>query len=551
MIAVLVGGVLLQSCKKDYDLFKLDSLDSDVTWNPELAIPLIESEIDMTEALSRFDDEDVVIWDGEGLLALKYFSNIFSVQAQDAFSIPDQAFQPAVPIPISPADATTVTAGNDATTNVPTFNFSLDVSQFNNTSSTNAPSLETVDFKNGTFTFSVSSGVNCDAEWTITFQELLTNGNPTTITLLVPANTPTATTVPMAGTTLDMSASPNSLSANASVRYIGGTGTPIGGQSSQVTLGLSGMEFSLITGDLNEQFVPINLDTVDIRLFNNATEGDIFWEEPRLVTLFTNSFGADLLIQTQSFFALDEDENEIVQITSPFDAGVSILGDPVTYGTVTTIDTLSDAANPPTNVKQAAEIEPNKLIYQVDITADPNSSAITTNWVADTSRLRMDLEAYLPFFGRASNFTKTDTTEVDIFPINDDVEEITSVQLRLIIENGFPIDATGQIRFMDSNFVVIDSVWENGPEGIISSGIVVNSEIDQVNGRTIEITDIELDRELLEKLENAGMRNIELRGSVETTRDGTTQTPVKIFNTYSLKLNLAMKVEAVVNTGNL
>ncbi len=550
LVAVLVSGWLLQSCKKDYDLLRPDRLDSDVTWNPELAVPLIESEIDMAEALNRFDDEDVVLWDAEGLLALKYFSEVFSLTAEDAFNIPDQALQPTA-VPIAPNDVATVLGGNDATTNIPPFNFNLDLSTFNNNGQVSAPDLETVRFKNGSFNFSVSSGVSCDAVWTITFQELLDNGAPTTITLNVPANGNNAVNTLLAGRVLDMSGNPNSLTVSASVTYRTGTGAPVAGQSSQLTFALAGMEFSLLTGDLNEQFVPVDLDTVDVRLFNNSDEGDIFWEEPRLVTIFTNSFGADLLIQTNTFYALDEDENEVVQITSPFDAGVVVQGNPNQLGVQVTIDTLSDVANPPTNVVQAAEIEPNKLIYQVDLTADPASSAINPNWVADTSRLKMDLEAYLPFFGRATNFTKTDTTEVDIFPIDDDIEEITSVQLRLIIENGFPIDAVGQIRFLDSNFVVIDSVWENGSEQIIRSGTVVNNQIDQVNGRTIEITDILLERELLERLETAGLRHVELRGSIETTRDGAQQTPVKIFNTYSLKLNLAMKVEAVVNTGNL
>lgn len=542
ILLVVASALLLQSCKKEY--FDLDRLDSDVTWNPELAVPLIESEINMEEALERFDDEDIIIWDNQGLLALKYFSNIFSFSAENAFSVQDQSTT--FPTAVTPADVATVTGGNNSSNTLPATNYPLDLSLFDNNPSTpNSPTLETVDFKGGNMNISASSSINCDARVDITMNNLRQGGTPLTISMVVPANGSQGATAPIANHRLDMVANPNNLSISATITYIAGTGTPIAGQPMNITVGLSGLQFRLITGDFREQNVPVPLDSVRIRLFNNSPDGDIVWEDPELRALFTNTFGTDIHIGSSTFFALNQRQNTtvnlIADLTGP--AGEEIRGNGSVYG-VASDTVLLNSAN--SNVKDIAEIEPNFIVYNVDATVDPASSTLANNWVADTSKLRMDLEAYLPFFGTASDFKKVDTTEIDIFPIGDDIEEITSVMLRLILENGFPIDGYGQVVFMDSSFNRIDSVWADPRTQILASGVVVNEVVDQVSGRTRTITDITISRELLEKLEAQGLANIELSGWAETTTVGSMQTPVKIFQNYSLKLNLALKVEAKV-----
>lgn len=542
LVLVAMCALLLNSCKKEY--FELDRLDSEVTWNPELAVPLIDSEISMEEALDRFDDDDVIIWDGDGLLALKYFSNIFSFTAENAFTIQDQSTQ--FPTAVTPGDVATVGGGNNSSTTLPLINYSLDLGNFDgNPSTITPPSLERVDFKGGQLNLSASSNVNCDARIDITINNLTQGGTPLNLSINVPANGTQGGSASLANHRLDMAGNPNNVQITAAITYIAGTGTPSAGQQMTVSLGMSGSQFSLITGDLNEQFVPLPLDTVRVRLFNNSTEGDIVWEDPQLRAIFTNSFGTDIQLNSNTFFALNDRApatlDLIADITSP--TGETIYGHPNVYqDSTTTIEILSSNSN----VQAIANIEPNFIVYQVDATVDPAASTLGTNWVADTSRLRMDLEAYLPFFGTATDFKQIDTTEIDIFPLDDDIEEITSVTLRLILENGFPIDGFGQIVFMDSLYNRIDSVWSNPREQILESGQVVNEVIDQVSGRTRTITDILLDRELLEKLEAQGMRNIELSGWAQTTTVGTNQTPVKIFQTYSMKLNLALKVEAKI-----
>ena len=542
LAVVAMTALLLNSCKKEY--FELDRLDSDVTWNPELAVPLINSEINMEEALERFDDEDVIIWDSSGLLALKYFSNIFSFSAENAFNIQDQSTQ--FQAPITPTDVATVTMGNNASNTLPLVNYPLALDQFDNNAATpNSPTIEIVDFKGGDLNLSGSSSVNCDARVDITVNNLTQGGTPLTLSINVPANGTNGGSASIANHRLNMSSNPNNVQITASITYIAGTGTPVAGQPLEITIGMSGIQFRLIQGDFREQFIPLPLDSVRVRLFNNSTEGDIVWEDPQLRAIFNNTFGTDIQLTSNTFFALNDrapaqlDLNH--PITSP--AGVTIGGNSTLYANeTTTIEILRNNSN----VVDIANIEPNFIVYQVDATVDPVSSALPNNWVADTSRLRMDLEAYLPFDGTASDFKTIDTTEVDIFPIDDDIEEITSVMLRLIFENGFPIEGYGQIVFMDSNYVRLDSVWSNARQQILESGVVTNNIVDQVNGRTRTITDITLTRELLEKLEVEGLRHIELSGWAATTTNGTMQTPVKIFQNYSMKLNLALKVEAKI-----
>lgn len=546
LAVVALCGLLLQSCKKEY--FELDRVKKENDWNPEVALPLINTDISMADALDRFDDDEVVVWDNTGLLALKYKSTVFSLSAEDAFSFPDQSL-PAGTL-VTPSDVTTLAAGNNSTATFPPITYMLDLTQFDDDPTNAPPEIFDIDFKNGSFGLSVTNSANCDIRVDISILNMLANGQPLNVQLPVVANGSNSATINLASYNLDMNATPNEIRFGAAITYLANTGTPVAGQPVNMTLSFAGLEFELILANINEQIVDIPEGRVNMRLYNNSVDGDITWENPILKTYFLNSFGADLLASATTFRAvdlLDSNPNDVdsLDVISPFSAGYTIRGSAV-QGTAVVDSLVLDDTDPtvPSNVKDISAIEPNYLRYKVDIRVDPASSTISPNWIADTSKLQMDVEAYLPFFGTAANFSKYDTTDVDIFPLDDDVQEIIAATIRIVIDNGFPITARAQVLFLDSNDVVLDSVFADAQQTIMASGEVVNDVIDQENGRTRTITDIKLDRELLEDLEARSMRKMVLKGWAETTDMGAT--PVKVFREYSMNFFLGISVEAKV-----
>jgi len=520
--------VFLQSCKKEY--FELDRLQGDVVWNPEAAVPLINSELNVADLLDRFDDEDIIVVDQtSGLLALRYFSEIFSVTAEDIIVLQNQSAT--LPFPITAADITTL-GTNNPSTNSGSFNYALDLSNLNP-----VPELFTVDLDGGNFNITATSNVGYDADVTLNIPSLTLNGNAYSRTFTVPANGTVNQSDVLTNYVMDLTTGGqgfNELGVEITVAWQpGGSATPL--DVIDFGVSINSLDFDLIQGDLKQQDINTGVDSVRFRIFESSDAGDLTWTDPSFTAIFTNSFGADVSIDMQTF-QVENDQQSLV-VTGPFDNTVTINSNPTIGGSEVTSIAMNSGNS---NVVTVVDIEPDRLIYDVAALTNPGGGA-TTNWVADSSRIRLEMEAVLPFEGTASGYSIFDTTDVDIFPLDDDIEEIVSITLRLAIDNGFPVDGFGQVLFLDSNDVVIDSLFANAQQQIMATGEVVNTVIDQVNGRTQSITDIVLDRETLERLEAQGFRKMLSRGWIETTDMG--QTVVSIFENYTMQLFLGMNIE--------
>lgn len=541
LLMAAVTALLLQSCKKEY--FELDRVRDDVVWNPEAAVPLINSTLDVQELLDRFDDEEIIVVDQTtGLLALRYFSEIFSVTAEDVLVIQNQSGN--LPFPITAADITSVSPpSSTASTNSVSFDYALDLNNL-----ATIPEIFNIDLDNGNFNITATSNVGFDADVTIDIPGLTQGGNAYNRTFNVPANGTNTISDPLAGYTMDLTTGSqgfNELGIDITVTWLptsGGTATPLV-DVIDFGVSLNSVDFGFATADLKQQNITTGRDSVRFRIFESTEEGDLTWTNPSFTAIFTNSYGADVAIDMQTFEV--ENTMQSLTVTSPFDNTVTIGSNTTPY--VPEITPIS-MDNNNSNVVAVVDIEPDRLIYDVDATLNPGGGS-NVNWIADTSRIRLEMDAILPFEGTASDFSITDTTEVDIFPLNDDIEEIVSITLRLAINNGFPTDGYAQVWFLDSNDVVIDSLFSNARTQVLTTGELSGNTVDQSNGKVQTITDITIDRAKLESLEAMGMRKMASKGWVETTNMG--QTTVRILQEYTMDLFLGMNIEAKVNLNSL
>lgn len=535
LLMAAVTALLLQSCKKEY--FELDRVKDDVVWNPEAAVPLINSTLDVSELLDRFDDEEIIVVDQTtGLLALRYFSEIFSVSAEDFLTIQNQSGT--LPFPITPGDITTLTGGNQSTNSV-NFDYALDLSNL-----APQPEIFSIDLDNGNFNITATSNVGYAADVTINIPGLTQNGIPYNRTFNVPANGSNTISDPLADYTMDLTTGSqgfNELGVDISISWQPG-GSALPGEVIDFGLSMNSIDFGLMRADIKQQNISTGVDSVRFRIFESTEEGDLTWTNPSFNAIFTNSYGADVAVDMQTFEVENATQN--LTVTSPFDNTVTISSDPAPYSpSITSV--LMDNNN--SNVVTVVDIEPDRLIYDATATTNPGGGN-NVNWIADTSRIRLEMDAVLPFEGTASDFSINDTTEVDIFPLGDDIEEIVSITLRLAINNGFPTDGYAQVWFLDSNDVVIDSLFSNARTRVLASGVLSGSSIDQNNGKVQTISDITIDRDKLENLEAMGFRKMATKGWVETTDMG--QTVVRILQEYTMDLFLGMNVEAKVNLGD-
>ena len=533
-LALLVFGMLfMQSCKKEY--FELDRV-KDPTWNPELAVPLIQSTITIPEVLGRFEDDDIITIDpNTGLLALKYFSEVFSFNGSDWFVLP--ATSASGPFPVTPQDITDV-ANNGSVTRSFTAPIPFSV-----------PGTEVLDriaFSGGDFSMDLNSVTGFDADVTFTIPALTLNGTVFSSSVIsLAAGNNTTFTEPLAGYVLDLTQATNNneFEINFTIVWSGGPATAgvgintVASVSGNNTAG--GPTYSRIDGNLGSQTIDIPQGTVGLRLFDNDLGGTVIWDSAIVRGFFTNSFGIPLDINVNPFRALNSETQDSLDIT-----GLGILSIPAASSTsnpgLSNFELVGN--NNGANVNSIANLNPDDLVYHA--TGQTNPGGQTNNFILDSSRIKLDMEIILPFDGKAIDFSKGDTAKIDIFPLGDEIEEIVSVTLHLTIDNGFPADAFAQVIFLDSNDVVIDSVFSQPRQHIFASPTPdANGNVNQ-DQKVRTVTDIVLTREKLNKLEAMGMRKVATRGWVETFNQG--QTRIKIFENYSLDLWLGMRVEAKV-----
>jgi large subunit ribosomal protein L14 len=115
-----------------------------------------------------------------------------------------------------------------------------------------------------------------------------------------------------------------------------------------------------------------------------------------------------------------------------------------------------------------------------------NAFNININYLLDTSRVGITSEIRLPLDGITVNLFVVDTVPFEISTISKDVERAL---LRLNVTNGFPTDCLLQLYFAKETFnalgqstglTVVDSLYENGTEAVLESGVADNSGAKEV-----------------------------------------------------------------------
>jgi hypothetical protein len=531
------GTMFLSSCKREY--FELDRV-KDTTWDPEVAAPIAKATITVPEVLGQFDDDDIITIDpNTGLLALKYFDEVFLLAGQDALVIPAQNAN--APIPVTPQDVLDVTNNGSVTRslNVPVpLNFP------------NGESISRILFSSGNLTLNFNQQTAYNTTIDLTIPGMVLNGTPFSRTGIDPSVTSTISE-PLAGYELNMTTG-NTVDVIFTYTYSGAGGTPGPGVNVEVIVddNGNGPGYARIEGDFGQQNIIVPEGTVGVRLFDNDLGGVIEWDSAIVRGYFSNSFGMPIDISVDPFRAINSEIPDSLDIN-----GFGSQTIPAAVGTVAGRDSFELVGNTGgANVNDIANLNPDLIRYGGDVQVNPGTGPFS-NFAVDTSTIRLGLAAILPFDGKAIDFSRGTVAEVDIFPLDDDIEELVSVTVRIIIDNGFPADAFVQAYFADSTLVdslpfqqqqsaIIDSAFASGRSTVFASPTPDASGFVDQNDKVRTVLDIVLTREQLENLEANNMRKIAVQGWIETFNMG--QARVKIFETYSLDLWVGLKAQAKV-----
>lgn len=525
-ILILIAAVLsFSACVRKYDPDRLAS----GSWDPNLAVPLAFSHFTVYDILDRADSNDLVVIDpNTGLLALIYTGQAFSFSARNVLELPDFTF------------AAQYSAGEFGFPVIPNFNQNLSggSSESFNYTPDGGGEFYTLTLDAGELAIELETDLQHDLDVQLTFPYISVGGVPLVVNLpLVHTGMPTSAATAQIDLTnylIDFTAgggTNNTLEYTIEVA-ISGNGNPINGNESlDVNVSLSGLLFSLVTGDFGQRVVGIDGDSILLAIFQNVIDGYFELNDPRLYLDVSNSFGFPVEVDITELRTVNTNDGAVYPLTgfpNPTDVGYPILpGDSVS----TTL--LFNSSNT-SNITNVITPVPKYLHFAFQGTSNPAGQAENPNFITADSRLRIDARLELPLQGFAYGFMVVDTVE---FTFDEALDEVEWVKIRLNATNGFPVDLHAEILLADADYNILETLLTD------EQAVLVSGQTD-VDGRVIvptqKITDILIPREQIDMLYDAAYLIIRAEAN---TLNGTNGEAVGIYEDNYIDLRLGMQVQ--------
>lgn len=519
-------SAFLFSCNKDqFDLNKLTSGE----WNPNLAVPIVNTSLDVYNLFAKEDSNEVVIIDPDTrMLALLYKGEVFSFDAQEIVKLPDGSKSQDLSLGASEINDLVV---NGSVTR-----------QFNSVYTYPAPQgikISSAQLKAGFLDFNISSSFQHNGTIKINLPSFTKNGVP--FEAVLPhdyTGTPViiSRTFDLTGYTIDM-ANGGSNYNQFPVSYtitLQNSGNPVtSADKMNITQAYRSFNYSIVYGDFGKQLVGRDKDSIFVRLFTNAMKGQFRLTNPRLLLTAVNTFGFPININFDSLYTHNLNSGVRSPITfSGFQNPFAIE-----YPSQPNVPRLTELVIDKTNssIIDIVTPAPKYLIYKINAVSNPAGPPATPNFITDKSRFALKTELELPLDGYAYDFEFLDTAAYKFGASPDEVE---SVMLRLNFENGFPFDLKSQLYLADENFKILDSLLI-APKNFINSGMV------DANGKVTQpvttITDVVIDKMKIPNFMKTFY--IITKAEVESYK-GRKQNSVKIYEHYKLNVKVGMQIQS-------
>lgn len=515
---------MIFSCKKP----QFSDLAS-TAWNPNLAIPLAYGTFDVFDIFANTDSSDLVVIDpNSGTIALVYKSDLDVLSGADLVSL--QEINDGFVIDAAALNTVPMVAFNGTVNNTNQQDFQI----------TTASGVEINNFtvKSGQLTLNLSTNLAHNVTVDITFPGVIVDGAPVqrTVYLSYSGNVPHSgsATINLANAEIDCSVGIgyNTIRADI-VTIITGSGAPISGtESISVDIESSNIAFSKAYGYFGQQSILNLSDSILVRLFENSLgQGDFEFVNPSLTLIVENEIGIPVSIDINDLKAINAVTGQTFNL-SGYATNYNINFPNIFGGmalTAIVFNTLNTA-----NLNTIISPVPKYLSFLVSALTNPVGQTGTMNFVSDTSSLRLRSALELPLEGFAYGFGVRDTIP---FNLTQNINEIEYVMFRLFFDNGFPVELGGQVKFMDDNYNVLFSAFDQTTT--IVPPAMVNA-LGVVNQRATSVNDIVLEDWKLNLLPQ--VKYLEIEGNTQTT-DGPLGVIVKMLDYYNLKMKLSMQIQ--------
>lgn len=526
-------------CLKD-DFNKL----SDSEWAPDLAFPIIYSDLGIEDIATQKDSTVTVGVNTNNIVEIIYTSFNYTQRANEILTLPeiDADFNPSISTTNTQAFNGISTIGSSISDSVI---FSTSFSLDNQLSP--AAILDTAFLKSGSLSVKITSQVpqNCIIRTEI--PQLYINGQVFSQNLTFNSQG----VVPVA----------NELTRNLNNAYLIGSSENIEVKfyititKSNVAVIPNNNQFSAEVQIQNPQFnrlsgyfaglqMPIvTRDTMFIGIFRNAIEAlELDFEEPSAEISLYNSTGLDVnttitdIEAIRPGFSIPQVQPTNYSLPFVLPAQNFNSSEPGT-------ETIQLTADNGSNIRNVVNSLPKSLVTESVVS--PITLPGTWGYLLDTSRIAVRTDLKLPLDGLTLKLLLVDTLDFDFSGVTSDIE---SGLIRLNTLNGFPTESNVQIYFCRKNLnalgqttslTTIDSLFNGGEELLLASGITNVSGL--VTTPSQRIVDATLNRERWSNIVGSNADVILIKAEFTTFNQALDI--VKVFESNRLQLRLGARIQ--------
>jgi hypothetical protein len=532
--------IIYTSCsrlKEDFDFSKITP-----QWNSELAVPLVNSTLYISDFLKDSSNLNIVVNPDQSLSFIYSSDSVLSVTAGSFMNLPDQEFDFS-----SIFDVSEIPPGDYDTTNI------VYIYQFIN--DTVNQKLDSIFLSDGILSISGQTNLNHDVA-TLVFKvddiKNIETGEP--LTMFVDLNNSGGqndwvyfeSSFDLSSYKIILNESSdtleNAITFVLDVIIQGDENPNLSPYDIIVGGSLKSLEFNSAFGYIGQyelQFV----DSLDIGIFDAAVTGGINIGDGSINLTFdiSNSIGTPVMFEANSLYVEST-------VTPPYHVDINLFGpdipnvfsinSPEITQIGDSVETHLDFTQ--ANFHEAFNISPQFLYYDFTAITNFEGDSADYNFILNESAISFNVDLEFELFGSVENFTLQDTIALDF---EDDVEELESMLFRFNLTNGFPISVSAQIYFVDDNYLVLDSLMANGTD-ILQGAITSGSPDYRVTESVNKITDILIDRSRFSNILNSDY--LIFKTSLSTSD----QQLVKIYEDYNIEIRLGTILELKIDTEN-
>jgi hypothetical protein len=296
-----------------------------------------------------------------------------------------------------------------------------------------------------------------------------------------------------------------------------------------VQLSFNNMAFAYLKGFFGDQVAQLPSQTVDVSVFKSTLkDASVSFVEPQIFLKAVNDYGVPCEVNFSVLRARKGASTLPIQINPP---------NPVALAAPATLGSSATTTLNVTNAQSVMSFEPEQLEYTASARINKGLSS-GTNFMADTSKLRVSLVTEVPLYGRVTGITVMDTLAVDLNELSE--TKVAEAALKVSAQNEMPLDAYVQIYLMNEAYQVQDSLFASNQTYLVKASTVNGSGDLESPGITNQELSLNPDR--VTKLFSA--KHLLVKAVMSTARDANgTFLNVKFRSTYRLKLHVGLRAQ--------